>query len=113
VPASLSPRVATRDDPERAELGHPERPAPPASAANGSSFAPRRWAVARLDQTGRRLIADKLQGKRIAFLATDGVEQVELTEPWKAVGSRRQPGADLARPWTLVEAGVVGGRTLT
>jgi len=26
-----------------------------------------------------------LQGKRIAFLATDGVEQVELTDPWKAV----------------------------
>jgi protease I len=27
----------------------------------------------------------QLNGKRIAFLATDGVEQVELTEPWKAV----------------------------
>ena len=27
----------------------------------------------------------KLQGKTIAFLATDMVEQVELTEPWKAV----------------------------
>jgi protease I len=27
----------------------------------------------------------ELKGKRIAFLATDGVEQVELTEPWKAV----------------------------
>jgi protease I len=27
----------------------------------------------------------KLDGKRIAFLATDGVEQSELTEPWKAV----------------------------
>jgi protease I len=27
----------------------------------------------------------KLEGKTIAFLATDGVEQVELTEPWKAV----------------------------
>jgi protease I len=27
----------------------------------------------------------KLDGKTIAFLATDGVEQVELTEPWKAV----------------------------
>jgi protease I len=26
-----------------------------------------------------------LKGKRIAFLAADGVEQVELTEPWKAV----------------------------
>ena len=30
-------------------------------------------------------MADELNGKRIAFLATDGVEQVELTEPWKAV----------------------------
>jgi protease I len=30
-------------------------------------------------------VAGKLDGKQIAFLATDGVEQVELTEPWKAV----------------------------
>ena len=31
-------------------------------------------------------MADKLHGKRIAFLvANEGVEQVELTEPWKAV----------------------------
>jgi protease I len=27
----------------------------------------------------------ELDGKKIAFVATDGVEQVELTEPWKAV----------------------------
>jgi len=27
----------------------------------------------------------ELSGKRIAFLATDMVEQVELTEPWQAV----------------------------
>jgi protease I len=27
----------------------------------------------------------KLQGKKIAFIATDMVEEVELTEPWKAV----------------------------
>jgi protease I len=26
-----------------------------------------------------------LRGRRIAFLATDGVEQVELTEPWRAI----------------------------
>jgi deglycase len=32
-------------------------------------------------------VGDKLQGKRVAFLATDMVEQVELTEPWKAVES--------------------------
>jgi protease I len=30
-------------------------------------------------------MAQKLEGKRVAFLATDGVEQIELTEPWKAV----------------------------
>jgi protease I len=30
-------------------------------------------------------MGDKLNGKRVAFLATDGVEQIELTEPWKAV----------------------------
>ena len=34
----------------------------------------------------------KLDGKRIAFLATDGVEQVELTEPLKAV---RDAGAEV------------------
>ena len=129
----------------------------------------------------------RLEGKKVAFLATEGVEQVELTEPWKAVeeaggtpelvaletgevqafnhldkgdtfdgrpdrratpdaddydgaraaGRRRQPGppahrrgrgrASCARssrpasrsaaichgPWTLVEADVVRGRTLT
>jgi protease I len=32
-----------------------------------------------------------LQGRRIAFLATDGVEQSELTEPWKAL---REAGAE-------------------
>jgi protease I len=30
-------------------------------------------------------MAGELDGKTIAFLATEGVEQVELTEPWKAV----------------------------
>jgi protease I len=30
-------------------------------------------------------MANQLNAKRVAFLATDGVEQVELTEPWKAV----------------------------
>ena len=34
----------------------------------------------------------KLDGKRVAFLATDGVEQVELTEPLKAVENE---GADV------------------
>src|ERR1051325_9267058 len=30
-------------------------------------------------------MSSSLQGKRIAFLAADGVEQVELSEPWSAV----------------------------
>ncbi len=30
-------------------------------------------------------MAGKLEGKTIAFLATEGVEQDELTEPWEAV----------------------------
>ena len=30
-------------------------------------------------------MANRLVGKRVAFLAADGVEQVELSEPWKAV----------------------------
>ena len=30
-------------------------------------------------------MAGKLEGKTIAFLAAEGVEQVELTDPWKAV----------------------------
>jgi protease I len=37
-------------------------------------------------------MAEQLNGKKIAFLvANEGVEQVELTEPWKAV---EQAGAD-------------------
>jgi protease I len=30
-------------------------------------------------------MAQRLQDKKVAFLATNGVEQVELTEPWKKV----------------------------
>ena len=30
-------------------------------------------------------MAGSLDGKRVAFLATDGVEQVELTDPWEAL----------------------------
>jgi protease I len=32
-------------------------------------------------------MANELMGKRIAFLATDGVEQVELQQPWDAAKS--------------------------
>ena len=31
------------------------------------------------------MVEQKLHGKRIAFIATDMVEEVELTEPWQAV----------------------------
>jgi protease I len=97
-------------------------------------------------------MANALQGKKIAFLAADGVEQVELTEPWKAVeeaggepellsiesGAGGVANPDFLRgderavgfvrdffdqgkpvgvichgPWTIVEAGVVKGRTIT
>jgi protease I len=30
-------------------------------------------------------MANRLSGKKVAFLATDGVEQVELTEPWTKI----------------------------
>ena len=45
-----------------------------------------------------------LRGKKIAFLATDGVEQIELTEPWKAV---EQAGA--APELLSLEAGEIQG----
>jgi protease I len=38
-------------------------------------------------------MADELNGKKVAFLFADGVEQVELTEPLKAV---REAGAETA-----------------
>ena len=37
-------------------------------------------------------MANKLEGKRIAVLATDGVEQSELEQPWEAL---EQAGADV------------------
>jgi protease I len=79
-------------------------------------------------------MTNRLQGKRIAFLtANEGVEQVELTEPRRAV---REAGAEAELlapeagevqafnhlkpvavichgPWTLIDAGVAEGRTLT
>src|SRR5215216_6761647 len=80
----------------------------------------------------------KLDNKKVAFLATDGVEQVELTEPWKRgedeggtpelvslesgeiqsfARSCFEAGKPVAvichGPWTLVEADVVRDRTIT
>src|SRR5216683_7314732 len=37
-------------------------------------------------------MASQLKGRKVAFLATDGVEQVELTAPWNAL---KQAGADV------------------
>jgi protease I len=53
-------------------------------------------------------MSDQLKGRTIGILAADGVEQVDLEEPRRAVED-----AGAAGPWTLVEAGVVPGRTLT
>src|SRR5829696_4104150 len=36
-------------------------------------------------RTKEHAMPAKLNGKTIAFLAADGVEQVELTQPWEAV----------------------------
>jgi len=37
-------------------------------------------------------MSNKLSGKKIAFLATDGFEQVELTQPWNAI---KEAGAEV------------------
>lgn len=44
----------------------------------------------------------EMQGRRVAFLATDGVEQVELEGPWKAL---EQAGASLCL--VAIEAGEI------
>lgn len=49
-------------------------------------------------------MADELRGRRIAILATDGVEQVELTEPRKAV-----EGAGAETHLIALEAGQIQG----
>jgi len=49
-------------------------------------------------------MANELRGRTVAFLVTDGVEQVELTEPWKAVG---EAGAE--RHLVSLDAGTIQG----
>jgi len=49
----------------------------------------------------------KLNQQRIAILVEKGFEQVELTEPKKALA------AICHGPWTLIDAGVVRGRRMT
>ena len=70
-------------------------------------------------------MAQPLDDKRIAFLATNYFEQVELTEPWRALmqkryGWSRSFSTSISRwqlssygPWILVEAGMVRHRELT
>jgi protease I len=41
---------------------------------------------------GDTIMSDTLEGKKIAFLATDGFEQEELTKPWNAL---KEAGADV------------------
>ena len=53
-----------------------------AIAGDGLVFAP-------ADSIGGPVMGTKLEGKRIAIVATDGFEQVELTEPMKALTDGR------------------------
>src|ERR1700761_8145085 len=56
-------------------------------------------------------MANKLDGKRVAILATEGVEQVELTEPKKALeqeGAKTDvisPKDDTFKAWNLTDWG--------
>src|SRR3954471_4416706 len=54
---------------------------------------------------GDHAMDGELKGKRIAFLATDRVEQAELTEPWQAL---EQAGAELEL--VSLEEGEIQGR---
>ena len=38
-----------------------------------------------MDKTRSFVMKNKLDGKKVAFLVTDGVEQVELTRPWEEI----------------------------
>lgn len=49
-------------------------------------------------------MAENLSGKRIAFLATDGVEQIELTKPWEAI-----KGAGAQVELISIESGEIQG----
>src|SRR5271163_1484767 len=85
-------------------------------------------------------MTNELQNVRVAFLvANEGIEEVELTQPWRAVMHaggvanpdllrRDAPAVDFLMamfeagrpvaaichgPWTLIEGDLVAGRTLT
>src|SRR4051812_44538610 len=66
-------------------------PRPPVGKLPGAPRAAADLGLARVESTlgnddeGGRMASQKLQGKKIAFIATDMVEEVELTKPWEAV----------------------------
>src|SRR5436309_2257866 len=53
---------------------------------------PRRAQCVRTERRQESRMTDRLKDVKVAFLATDMVEQVELTEPWKAL---KAAGAEL------------------
>ena len=63
-------------------------------------------------------VLKELQGRRIAILAADGVERVELDDAAVTfvgdfVRSEKPVAAICHGPWTLIEADVVRGRKVT
>src|ERR671917_377907 len=54
---------------------------------------------------GGPIMPNELNGRRIAFLATDGVEMSELTEPWKAV-----TGAGATAELVSIKRGEIQGK---
>src|SRR5690606_2773848 len=107
----------------RADLGSLKTPgfvrcapcAPPRSApgAGDASHGTCPWALAsgHLQPGSEDLMARDIHGKRVAILATKGVEQVELTEPRKALdqaGAHTElvsPEAGKIRAWNFTEWG--------
>src|SRR5688500_6294102 len=84
-PAGPAPTITTGT---RSSLTCPcFHPGPhPVSSRGRAGYANRRTAKCNLWNREVYTMAKELNGKKIAFVtANEGVEQVELTEPWKAV----------------------------
>jgi protease I len=61
--------------------------------SDGGTFSDSKETITLYDTQKREIVmASQLKGRKVAFLATDGVEQVELTAPWNAL---KQAGADV------------------
>src|SRR5207237_733030 len=50
-----------------------------------SRRTPKRQLHGQIERAGRNLMEKRLKGKKVAILVADGFEQVELTEPKKAL----------------------------